>query len=373
MTRNRMKRKQGKIASSSLPKPIETSSPPTQMAANLIANQDPNFLYDKFFHTLLDSAELASEPEFLDLTWDWMLAAQVTERWLKKYEIRLAAAGKENSDEYQQVFDEMRIEVIDELATRIFRKQVNERLQRLIDRLSVKDDLKKLDIALMLKPTLAIKEIPWGLCGLILEIYNRSMDQAMASYQEEQELVQALNEAIKVEGEELNINNLTEPSEKLERIGQKLFENNPGLRERAEKQAEEIADRFEGELAQGKVALDLFTQEELLLPFQRIAEEYGQPVTEMQPTDELREHIFDAIVQATKDILTPERFARFRKDVESTGKDWMHARHKWAAAIQLELSWLEEEAFEGNKFVISAFFGQMYRMGGKQKAKKRKR
>jgi hypothetical protein len=214
-----------------------------------------------------------------------------------------------------------------------------------------------------------MKEIPWGLCGLILAIYNRTMNQAMQEYEKEQEILEALTGAFQEEGEEtIDINKIMESPEKLEQVGQKLFGENPDLRERAEKQAWEMADKFEGELAKGRIALDLFTEEELLLPFQRLQADYGQPVTEMEPTDELQQRSFDAIVQAIKDILTTERFQRLRKDVESTAKIWMHERQKWAAALQFELGWLEGDAYEENKFVLSAFIGQLYRAGEEQKS-----
>ena len=111
---------------------------------------------------------------------------EVTERWLKKYEKRLAAAEKKGPDEYHEVFDEMRIEMVAELATPAFRKEVDERLQTLLDRLMTTNDLEKLEMVMVLKPLLGMKSIPWGLCGLILEIYNRTMQRAMQEYEEDQ-------------------------------------------------------------------------------------------------------------------------------------------------------------------------------------------
>ena len=65
--------------------------------------------------------------------------------------------------------------------------------------------------------------------------------------------------------------------------------------------------------------------------------------------------------------MTPERFQRLRKDVQSTAKAWLRERQKWAAALQFELGWLDGEQYEENKFVVSAFVGQMMRLGKDQK------
>lgn len=97
---------------------------------------------------MTDSAQLAEEPEFTDLYLDGEKTARVTERWLKKYEKRLAAAEKKGSDEYHELFDEMHIEVIAELATPAFRRDVDQRLQTLLDRLMTTNDLAKLEMAI---------------------------------------------------------------------------------------------------------------------------------------------------------------------------------------------------------------------------------
>ena len=81
----------------------------------------------------------------------------------------------------------------------------------------------------------------------------------------------------------------------------------------------------------------------------------------------MRKRVFDAIVQAINEVMTPERFQRMRNDVESTAKSWLRERKKWGAALQGELIWLDEEQYEENKFVISAYLGQIKRLGKDQK------
>ena len=51
----------------------------------------------------------------------------------------------------QQVFDEMRIELIAELATPAFHKDVDERLEAMFDRLKASKDLEKVEMVLLLR------------------------------------------------------------------------------------------------------------------------------------------------------------------------------------------------------------------------------
>ena len=92
-----------------------------------------------------ESAQLAEELEFKDLFMVDAITVEVTERWMRKYEKRLAAAEKKDPDKHHEVLDDMRIQIIDELATPAFRKDVEKRLQSLLDRLMKTQDLDKFE------------------------------------------------------------------------------------------------------------------------------------------------------------------------------------------------------------------------------------
>jgi hypothetical protein len=73
--------------------------------------------------------------------------------------------------------------------------------------------------------------------------------------------------------------------------------------------------------------------------------------------------------------MTPERFRRFRQEVDKTATNWLRTRQKWGAALQFELGYLDGDQYEENKFILAVFLGQIYRLGKKHKSamKKRKR
>jgi hypothetical protein len=348
-----------------------------QVIAQRISNGSIDYLKQNLIRIMIDSAKLAEEIEFRDLYLEGEKAAQVTERWLKKYDKRLEAARKKSPDKYHEVADEMKVEIIAELATPAFRKAIDQRLQTLMDRLMTGTDTTKLETVMMLTPALRMKSIPWGLCGLILAIYNRTMQRAMQEYEENQGVFDAVVEALKAEGEEkIDIFTILKHPDKLEQVGKKIFEAQPGLRQRTEKQIWEMVEAFEDALGQGDVELSLFSEEELMLPFQRIQAEFGEPFTQVQPTEEMRERIFEAVRRALSEIMTPERFHRFREEVDKTATNWLRTHQKWGAVLQFELGYLDGDHYEENKFILAAFIGQVYRLGKTHKSttiKNRKR
>ena len=374
MTRKRYKKSQVKTQLPTFQQQARKTSPAAQVVVNRIASAGAEYLMQNLIRIMTDSVKLAEEPEFLDLNLGGVKAAGVSQRWMKKYEKRLTEAKMKGSSEYHEVYDEMRIEVVAELATPAFHKDVNARLQTMLDRLMANDDLEKLEIVLLLKPLLDMKSVPWGICGLILAIYNRTLQQTLQEYEAEIGVYDAVVEALQEDGEEkIDVIKLSETPGKLEQLAKRFFAAKPGLRERAEKQILEMIDTFEKELAEGKIMLDLFTQEELVLPFERLQTEFGEQFTQAQPTEEIRQRILDAIVQAINEMMTPERFQRLCKDVQSIAKAWLRERKKWASALQGELIWLDEEQYEENKFVISAYLGQITWLGNDQKMTKKQK
>jgi len=135
MPRKRHPKSHTKTTATASPMQSLEYSPAAQTIARRMVNGGLNYLKQNLIRVMIDSAKLTEEIEFKDLYLDGDKAVQVTERWLKKYDKRLEAAKKKSPDEYHEVADEMRIEIIAELATPAFRKAVDQRLQTLKDRL----------------------------------------------------------------------------------------------------------------------------------------------------------------------------------------------------------------------------------------------
>lgn len=350
------------------PPPVRQVSSAAQAVVDRITRGGVDYLMDNLVSVMTGSGKLAQEPEFIDLTMDMKKTSEVTWRWLKKYDKLLTAAEKKGKSEFQQVYDEVRIKFIDELATPPFRKEVDRRLNVLIDRFIASNDVENLEMALILAPLLKLKKSPWGLCMLIIEIHRRTMNQSMQEYAEQEEIRHALEVELKSEGIDVtNVEKMLEFPGKLEQIGQKLLGANPEMRQRLEKDAENLLNAFEDELVKGKVDLNLFSEAELVLPFELIAQEIGKPIEKLQPA-EVQDRLFERIRQAIIKIMTPERLQQMRDYVKSTAKTWIRERRKWMGALDLELSHLEGEQYEDNRFITSAFIGQWRRVGNEKKS-----
>jgi hypothetical protein len=374
MPRKRRQKRQIKTIAPAPQKQSREFYPAAQVIAQRMANGGEEYLKQNLIRVMTDSVRLANEPEFRDLYMDGGKAVQITERWLKKYDKRLDTAKKKGSGEYQEEADEMRIEIVAELASPSFRKEVDQRLQALMDRLMKGKDTRKLEMVMMLIPALEMKGIPWGLCGLILDIYRRTMQRFMQENEEDQGVFDAVAEALKAEGEEkIDIFTILKHPDKLEQVGKKILEEKPGLLQRAEKQALEMEKAFEDAVGQGEVELSLFSEDELMLPFQRIEKELGKPLAQVEPSEEISGRIFEAIRQAIIEIMTPDRFCRFREDMDKTATNWLQARQKWGAVLKFELDYLDGDQYEENKFILAAFIGQVSRIGKEHKPTTKKK
>ena len=373
MSRKRYPKKQPRPFIPAISPSNRKISPAAQQVANRIAQGGVEYMQDNLIRVLRDSVTLADEPEFLDLSFPRDQAVRVTDRWLQHYKKRLKAAEKKRPDALHAVSDEMRLQIVAELATPAFRQEVDHRLQTLLDRLMATDETEKLELVLFLKPMLTMKEFPWGLCGLILAIYTRTMQQTLQEFEEENEIFGEILASLTPTNDPVELLKAIETPEQKEHLGKKLAAK-PGLRQRLENQIWEMVEAFEKELFDGKVILDLFSPEELFLPFHRIQEEFGTPDALLGVGDEEGvERTFTIIRETIHEILTPERLQRLRNEVQTLANTWLRAHHKWAAALQAELAWLDEDHYMENKFLLAAFLGQARRIGQAQKPKQKSR
>ena len=153
-------------------------SPAAEGLAASILQSGPQNAVDILSRIMRECYVLRQEPEFRNLYFDFNQAAEVSARVMAKYDEPMKKMAEASPDERQQFYDQVRIEIIGELATPAFRQDVLERLGRCSARLMKGKNRQRLEIALFLQPLLEMKAIPWGLCGLITTMYHATMDEA---------------------------------------------------------------------------------------------------------------------------------------------------------------------------------------------------
>ncbi len=338
------------------------NSPSAQAIAEKIAQGGKNYLEDNFERVMIDSYALAEESEFADLYFDGDKMGMANERFAKKYEKQLEAAKEEGEDEYHQVFDQMRIEIIDEIARPPFRKDVFRRLELLTNRLAGTSDARRLETALVLGSMLKMKQLPWGICGLVLAIYGRTVERRVGEFQEEREVMREVLELLGP-GPDLEnaLSHLQNPNQ-ASLLREKL-EARPELRQRLERQFDKMVEEFEHALWTGETRLDLFTPEELLLPFNRLEEKYVAENIDPSTADPQKtaEDTVKSIRDSLVEILTADRLQEIKRDLERVSQQWQREKNKWAMPLQAEIGWLDDYSVEENRFFMAAYAGQIRR------------
>jgi hypothetical protein len=337
-------------------------SPVAQAVVEKIALGGANYLESNFVRIMLDSYALAKEPEFTDLFFDEEKVIPVTGKFMKKYTKRLEVAARKGQDEQQQVMDQMRIEIIDELATPLFRKEVKHRLKLMSERLMATSEKKKLEIAFLLEPILSMKEIPWGVCGLVIAIYSRTFEQTLQEYEQEKEFFGELSKMLEG-GNPADILAYIEDPEKSAAIVEKL-KAKPELHRRLENQLQKEVDEFEEALWKGRLKMDLFTEEELLSSFIHLQEIIEADQVDLSTADRKQVTVMfaDILRQSIVEIMTPERIMRMKADLDKIFKRWLREKNRWAVAIQAETYWLDEIEVVDNRFLFAVYVSQVRRV-----------
>ncbi len=345
------------------------NSPSAQAIAEKIARGGKKYLEDNFERVMIDSYELTEEPEFADLYFDDDKTAMANERFAKKYIKQLEAAKVEGEDEYHQVFDQVRIEIIDEIARPPFRKEVLRRLEQLTNRLAGASDARKLEIAFVLGSMLRMKKLPWGICGLVLAVYERTIERGRRELEEEREVMGEVLDLFGPERDlEKTLSNLQDPE--LAGVLTEKLKARPELRQRLERQVDKMVEGFEQALWKGETRLDLFTQEELLLPFHRMqakieAENVDLATADPQKTaQDLIQYMRDSLVE----VLTPDRLQEIKRSLERVSQQWQREKNKWAMPLQAEIGWLDDYSVEESRFFMAAYAGQIRRQLGSRKS-----
>jgi hypothetical protein len=338
-------------------------SPAAQALGEKIARSGPNYVKDNFIRLMQGCYILRDEPEFRDLYFDVEKAAEASMRIGEKFEERFHQVAKASRDEQAQVYDAMRIEIIDELATPQFRQDVLRRVHLCTERLKSTDDTEKLEMALFLGAILEAKEIPWGLCGLITSIYEATAKEAQRLYHEEKEIVDAFLKAAGPERDLEKLSALPMDSPPFAAFTQSL-KSKPGLRERLEREAFRVTREYEEMLARGEIELDLFTDVELIRPVTYMADylEVNQidPLTAdpQRQADKFAEFIRRSIGE----VMVKERVQQMKDALKKTAAQWLRAKNPQGAWLEIELAWLDSVAPVDNPFLYAGYLGGIHKL-----------
>ena len=370
--KKRKRRKRGKAQAGGERRKVSASA---RALATRIARAGPDYIKENFVRIMRDSYKLREEPEFRDLYFDVDRAAEVSVKVMKKYEKRAAEMEKAGPDERQMFYDDMRIEIIDELATPEFRRDFLRRLDRCADRLKSTREVEKMEMALFLPPILQLKEIPWGLCGLVTTIYEETKEKAFREYEEDMELFGDFIEAMRRGADIEEILAMATRPERLAAFTEKL-ESTPSLRERVARNMDQLMEEVSEAISQGKVKLNLFSDEEILLAYVYLAAYIEEAGIEEATADRqaIALKFVEFVQRSIDEVMTPERAAQMKNHLEELFSKWAHAKGKerrWATYALAVANTLDSwEPYHENPFLMGEYLYRAKQMGSKGRSRK---
>ncbi len=314
------------------------------------------------FRIMQGSHILRNEPELGDLHFDLDKTDAVRSRVMQKYEKKLPVVLEKSEDERHEFYDEVRIEIIEELATPAFRQDALKRLEQLAERLASGKEADRFEMALVLQLMLRQKEIPWGLCGLITAIYKDSAERADRQFHEAIGEFEKMLQQVEREGSVEKLLTLPDESPEIVQVVERLRAQ-PGLLEELRIDADKAFQGFEGAIANGEVTLDLFTPEELQRPLRAMAGYLARNQIDAKTADkqEVAKQFVSIIRRAIGEVMTKGRIQKLKDDVQRISAQWLREKNWQGILLQGEISWLESEKPADNPFVFAAFMSQMKR------------
>jgi len=325
---------------------------------NIMAGAPEEFM-GMFMEFLVESYILADEPEFIDLYFDEEQAYASAEITHKKYKNKLQKAEKKGGEELEFLRDDMRVEAIDRLLSDPVRKDILNRLNRLVERLDISKsdvDSEKFVMAIAVKTAFDTSKLPWGMINLVTEIFQRSLGITVGDEEE----VQLLDELQDLIGEELTPERFFEQIEDPAFI-QKLentIDTDSDLYKRLSAQAEKSTQEFYDALWHGRVELDIFTEDEVLEYFETLRERFEAAGIDPENIDtaDAGEILKSAIDENLAEIVTAKRLRQIRKELRKISDEWLRTGDKHAGALRIELEHLKNTELSNNKFFLGILF-----------------
>lgn len=292
---------------------------------------------------MLGAVALRHEPEFEDFYFDADHVLEATARHLKHYEKRFEALGKDNVEAARELYDEMRIDIIADLVTPEVRRDLQERVNRCINRLKRGPDTEKLEMALYAGGLLSGMDqtLPLGLCGLFTAIYEDSRKQAMKDFEARQTLWDKISGWLPRRGKP-DVEQLLALAEQPEVINQftQVLEAHPGLRASLEEELDQTVAEVGQAIRHGELPVDFFTDEEIMLTYADLYNVLEDGLTRGKTLDPeaIAHKFFELMQRNVAKLITPERNQQFRQKLEAMALEMMRSGDRKRQEMGMKLN-----------------------------------
>lgn len=314
----------------------------------------PQFDENRAIQVLMASADLRDEPEFEDLYFEVAAVSRALARVMPRYQSKLERAAAQGQDAQQQVYDDARIEMIEQVATREFRREFLRRYDRMLNRLAAGIEMPRFEQAVLLRPLLQNKTFPWGIVGLVTRIFSETQQTLLEPVVDSEETIEQLQQVLGDLGsaDEL-LTRLQNPAASDALMAR--IESSEQARAVLQEHAERILQNFEEAIFKGAIELDLFTPDEIAQSMLELVQarkqldaSLGNPNADAvrQNTDRILAHKLDTLV-------TPERLAQMTSQLAAVRDEWYHSGNPHAPSLDMEISDLADMTPSENPFLQS--------------------
>ncbi len=326
---------------------------------------------DQLMMTLLDSADLADEPEIEEIFIEPLLCTatfvKVGEEMGHDPDSLLELPEEERED----VHIEMLVETIPQLLTDELRQEILDGLDKLRLRLKHAGRREEAARAAVMQSFLSetADSQMWALIGLVQAIFHRSVFVGF-------DMIEASAEAWETEGWDEEpvtlVERLTQSG--LARKAESLLNKVPGLSEYLSKQADTTWDEGVKAVFDAELYLGLFLEEELVAGLDLVKQSFGgaleeaisQGLDEAVVSEETSHDFLSRLDDYLDELLTPERFDQLRARLDAVLKE-KTLEDKWVPFVYLLAQYMSEPDAAKNEryFLVSAFLGE-FRYAGKE-------
>lgn len=349
------------------------------MVAERIIAAGPDSLEDNLVRILQGCAVLRQEPEFADLCFEPRPTLEAAARHFLRFRRRLMRAARRGAEAAVSAYDDYRIAVLDDLDTPQFRRQLQRRLKRCMDRLKRSHDVDKFEMALFVSTLLSDEAseltkgrdtLPLGVYGLVTSMYEDSFDRAMAETPDARDIVG--NELYDLWCVKHNKEDLDVIAAAIEQVGafEELaahIESNPTLALAWKRQERYLIEEFQSQIVEIGLTFtpSLFTSDEVALAVDKMEQRYLS-----KPWSLSRYFVLPAVIcftncirEALDEIVSPQRMAEMIERFKSAGQEVLESDNDRLRAlvphIQAAIHHLQSVQTPSRNQVV----GTMYSMG----------
>lgn len=315
----------------------------------------------QLFDLVTRSDMLLDEPEFEDYAFDATHVTAVVAPIIEEHKAELEQARASSEDEYNAVYDEIRIEAIDTLLSQARRREFLNLYDEMLRRLLAGDEVDKIQVALVTRSIFDQKEFPWGLTGILVALF----EQAHTSVANNLEMVQDLVvSSLKKQHPELTDEQARAMLQDIEKLEELLpeIEFTSEQSDELNEMADEILDDFERSLYSGTVPVDLFTDDELAEVAERMNAITAQ--ADLQSFESETRHM-EAVARMLQayigEVMTPERQIQLKTDLTTIIGEWQAAGIESSVLLEMERDSLDQVELAENQFIYAALVGQLRR------------